>query len=540
VAKEEEELMKALVVAVASATAVLMLTPHAGFGDDVEDLGELLVKKGVITQQEWERLREEQQQKKAQGAAAAQSSTAPVQGLQQETNDLRQQVQALRESGGQVKVGGVNVTLGGFIEMATIYRTRNEVADVGSDYNQGIPFKNSALYHENETRFSARQSRFSLLAAGDVTRATHLAAYYELDFLGNSTSSNSRESNSYAPRTRQVYGTLDEDDWCFHLLFGQAWSLLTTNTQGIIPRQEQIPLTIDAQYVEGFNWTRNPQIRLVEDFGHGVWLGVSAQSPQAVTSPIIAPSNVNATNPGNAAGLLNNATTYSTDELPDFVGKIALDPGWGHYEAKGLAREFTVRSGGSNEHALGYGVGGAAAAPIVPGMLEVQLSGLYGPGIGRYGSGQLPDFAYDADNTPHAITEGQALGGLIAYPWAGNSLYVYYGYEHADRTGANSVSGYGAPILDNSGCFVEGGSCTVAAAVPATTTTPAKPPTGAETQELKQITGGFWQDIYKGHYGRFTLGMQGGEIWRDAFRGVGGAPSTNIGIFMTSLRYYPF
>jgi hypothetical protein len=100
--------------------------------------------------------------------------------------------------------------------------------------------------------------------------------------------------------------------------------------------------------------------------------------------------------------------------------------------------------------------------------------------------------------------------------------------------------GLRAPILDNSGCFVEGGSCTVAAAVPATATTPAKPPTGAETEELKQITGGFWQDIYKGSYGRFVLGMQGGEIWRDAFRGVGGAPTTNIGIFMTSLRYYPF
>jgi hypothetical protein len=39
------------------------------------------------------------------------------------------------------------------------------------------------------------------------------------------------------------------------------------------------------------------------------------------------------------------------------------------------------------------------------------------------------------DNTPDAITEGQALGGLIAYPWAGDTLYVW--------TGANSVSGYG-------------------------------------------------------------------------------------------------
>jgi hypothetical protein len=532
--------MRPLLVAVALATASLLLRAHAAFGGEVEDLTDLLVRKGVITREELERLRKEEKQGEAQGAPAAEPSAGPIHALQQQTDDLKQQVQAPSKNGGQVKFGGVDLTVGGFVEMATIYRTRNENADVGSDYNQGIPFDNSPLAHENETRFSARQSRLSLLATGEVSATTHLAAYYETDFLGNSTSSNSRESNSYTPRSRQIYGTIDKDDWGFHLLVGQAWSLLTTNTKGILPRQEQVPLTIDAQYVEGFNWTRNPQIRLVEDFGHGIWLGASVESPQAVTSPVIVPSNVNATNSGNSAGLLNSSTTYSTDDLPDFVGKIALDPGFGHYEVKGLVRRFTVRSGGSNEHALGYGVGGAAAAPIVPGLVELELSGLYGPGIGRYGSGQLPDFAYDEDNTPDAITEGQALGGLIAYPWTGNTLYVYFGYEHADRTGANSVSGYGAPLLDNSGCFVEGGSCTVAAAIPATPTTPAKPPTGAETKELRQITGGFWQDIYKGSYGRFVFGMQGGEIWRDAFSGVGGAPKTNIGIFMTSFRYYPF
>jgi hypothetical protein len=50
---------------------------------------------------------------------------------------------------------------------------------------------------------------------------------------------------------------------------------------------------------------------------------------------------------------------------------------------------------------------------------------------------------------------------------------------------------------------------------------------------------GTWQDVYKGDYGRFTVGLQGEELWRAAFAGVGGKPSTNIGIFMTSLRYYP-
>ncbi len=496
----------------------------------------------MISRDDLERLRKEQKEHQAQGSPSTEATTAAAQQQQPPPSGLNEQV--LVAKGGHVKFGGVDLTVGGFIEAAGIYRTRNEVADVGSDYNQGIPFKNSALYHEDEVRVSARQSRLSLLATGDVSPLTHLAAYYEMDFLSSGTNSNSRESNSYTPRIRQAYATLDRNDcWGFHLLVGQSWSLLTTNTQGIEPRKEQIPLTIDAQYVEGFNWTRNPQFRIVKDLMKGLWLGVSVESPEAVTSPVIPPSGTNATNPGNSAGLLNNATSYSVNELPDFVSKVAFEPGWGHYELKGLVRQFTARSNGSNHHDWGYGIGGAGAVPIVPNLLEVQASGLYGPGIGRYGSGQLPDFAYDDNNNPEAITEADVLAGLVAHPWTGNDTYVYFGYEHADRTGANSVSGYGAPILDNTGCFFEGGACTVTAPVPASTTAPitaAKPPIGAETEQLMQITGGFWQDIYKGSYGRFVFGFQGGEIWRDAFRGVGGAPKTNIGIFMTSFRYYPF
>ena len=37
----------------------------------------------------------------------------------------------------------------------------------------------------------------------------------------------------------------------------------------------QIPLTIDASYVVGFNYTRNWQLRAVKDFGPTVSLGVS-------------------------------------------------------------------------------------------------------------------------------------------------------------------------------------------------------------------------------------------------------------------------
>ena len=53
---------------------------------------------------------------------------------------------------------------------------------------------------------------------------------------------------------------------------------------GLIPRQENVPLTIDAQYVPGFDWLRNTEIRIVKDWDKKVWLGIEAASPQAVST----------------------------------------------------------------------------------------------------------------------------------------------------------------------------------------------------------------------------------------------------------------
>lgn len=484
-------------------------------------------------------------------------SSSEVQMLQQQVDQLRQQLQSLQDRAaatapaatpvdqlaaetpppaaplprGAVQLGGVRLQFGGFIEAASIWRERNEVADVGSDYNTGIPFNNSVLAREHEFRESARQSRISGLATGDVNDDTHLAAYIETDFLSAAATSNSRESNSYSLRLRHAYTTLDEDGWGFHLLAGQEWSLLTTNTVGIIPRQEQIPLTIDAQYAVGFNWTRNPQIRLVENWGH-LWAALSFESPQGVLPPSISTQGnnlVNANNNGDASGLENNSTQYTNDLIPDIVAKLAADPGWGHYELKGVARIFTDNVNDTNNAVWGYGGGGAATMPIVPKFVDLQLSGLAGYGIGRYGSGQLPDVAFTRNNSLVAIPEVQGLVGIITHPWWGNDLYLYGGWEHADRAGTPStaafnggIAGYGSGALNNTGCNVLNGTCQ------------------AETRDLKQVILGTWQDVYRGNFGRFVVGLQGTYEQRDAFSGVGGAPSTNEAIVMTSIRYYPF
>ena len=136
----------------------------------------------------------------------------------------------------------------------------------------------------NEFHGSARQSRISLLAEGQVDPRQKLSGYFEMDFLGAGNTSNYNQSNSWVPRVRQAHATYDNTDWGVHVLAGQAWSLLTQNQVGIMPRNENISLTIDASYVDGFNYTRNWQVRFVKDFGPMASFGISVENPATLVS----------------------------------------------------------------------------------------------------------------------------------------------------------------------------------------------------------------------------------------------------------------
>jgi hypothetical protein len=145
---------------------------------------------------------------------------------------------------------GINVSFANtYIEAASIFRTRNETADISSNFNTGIPMPNNPNYFLSEFRESAHQSRLAMLAQDSVNEDTKLAGYFESDFQSAATTSNSVESNSYNPRLRLAYATIDKTDWGTYLLGGQAWSLLTMFKEDMTPRQENIPLTIDGQYL---------------------------------------------------------------------------------------------------------------------------------------------------------------------------------------------------------------------------------------------------------------------------------------------------
>lgn len=442
-----------------------------------------------------------------------------------------------------VAAGPVTLTFGGFTALETLYRSKNQSSDIGSNYNTSIPFDYQTNAHIDEFRESARQSRFSLLAQGPQSDAWQAEGYLETDFLSSGISSNSAESNSYTLRIRHFYGVLRNTESNWYLLAGQDWSYATLSTTGTMqPRTEQIPFTIDAQYVVGFNWTRNAQLRIVKLIGDAASVGISFESPQAAFSPgPSATSSPACTSSGAVVGgaggsLLNSTTCYSLDFAPDVIAKFAVDPGFGHFELYGMGRGFRDRYeptagsvAGTNNTTWGGGVGAGLIIPVASSPFYFQASGLVGDGIGRYGSGQLPDATIRPDGTVATIPAAQVLVGIVAKATPMLQLYVYGGDEQARRTAFVSSSGklfgYGNLGYNNSGCDLLTGSSGTCV---------------GNTQSLHQLVLGDWWKVYQGTIGNFQIGLQYSYTDRKAFTGVGGAPSTSVNMGFISFRYYPY
>ena len=429
---------------------------------------------------------------------------------------------------GYAEFKGIRLTPGGFLELAGVYRQHFQGADIATPF--AIPFGNTHNAYVNEGRFSARQSRVSLLAQGNANKNTVLSMYGELDFLGAAQTANANESNSFNPRVRHLYASADwqGEGLGVQFLAGQTFSLATMNDKGITPRNEKMPPQIDAQYIPGFVWVRQPQVRLtVNSPDKHWWAAVSAESP-ATTNVGTVPGSISINLAAPGGSLYNAANSISYNNTPDFAGKLAYEGAIAghalHLEGFALSRTFTDRVNGvGNNNKAGYGFGGGVIYQVVPQKLDVQFSGMSGKGLGRYGTSQLSDVTFGADGSIHAIHEFMMLGGVTLHATKKTDLYVFAGKEQQD--GLDLGSGYGnAPAnANNAGCFTEGGTC------------------NGNTRRVQQITGGAWQKIYSGAFGRAMVGLQYSYTERQLFADANGnAPSAHQNIGLVSFRYYPF
>jgi hypothetical protein len=455
------------------------------------------------------------------------------------TGSLRQTALA-QDTTSALHYKGITLSPIGFTAAEAVWRQRNLSADIGSSYN-AIPFDNTSPAATSEFRATGRQSRIGFLADA-MANANKLTGYWEADFLGVGTTSNSNESNSYVLRIRQYWASVTTADK-LSFAAGQMWSLLTTNKTGALPRSEAVPLTIDAQYAVGYNWARQPGFRLVKT-GGAASFGLAVEGAQTTFAARNAPLNILVGQVGGSQ--LNGTTNYSADIAPDVVAKLAFDPaGWGHWELKAIGRDLRDRfvdptsvAGGTRMlTSTAGGVGFGVIFPVMSGKrdyVDLGLSGLYGRGIGRYGTSQLPDATVNADGSLRPIKAAHTLASIEAHPTTSLDVYGYGGVEYEDRAAfvnaAGKGVGYGSALNGNAGCTQE--------AIP---TGPFAPATGApcnaDTRDIWQANLGFWYRFYRGAAGTVQWGLQYSHTRRDTWVGLDSQPSGTDNMIFSSFRY---
>jgi hypothetical protein len=417
-----------------------------------------------------------------------------------------------------------------------------------------------------------------MLAQGQLT-SVKLSGYYEADFLSAGVTSNNNESNSYTLRQRQAWAQAAfNNGWS--VTGGQMWSLVTETKHGLDNRTEAVPMTIDPQYNVGFSWARQYGLRLTKNIGNKVWFGVSIENAQATLSTHNNGDNFLVGSAGASGGLYNagasasasgtaaNLANYSFNPSPDVVAKLAFEPGFGHYEIFGVYSRFrdrvfpcgevtsTETCGGLaagvasaltafNSSKNGGGVGANARWSFVNKHLDFGLHFLGGSGVGRYGTGSLPDASVHANGTLDLIKSYQGLGTL---EWHGPKVDIYLnaGAEYAGRASdydplnAKLYVGYGSPFFSNSGCYTETPPSVGSGFFPGSLSS-----CTADTRVLYEGTIGIWFKPYDGsrekvNRGRIQWGPQFSYVDRQAWSGAGtpNSPHGLDGMIYTSFRYY--
>ena len=432
---------------------------------------------------------------------------------------------------------------GSFLAGETVWRQGAIGGDINTQFT-GVPLNYADAHNVSEFYGSGRQSRLAIKAVGKTEHAT-FTGYYELDWLSAGVTANNIESNSYTMRQRQLWADAKlTNGWDFS--GGQGWSLATETTAGLTRGTEILPATIDAQYTAGFIWARQYSFRVSKDFGKKFFAGVSVENAEALfPSGSGLTTNLLIGSPGNGGGLYNLNANYSFNKTPDFIAKIAAEPGWGHWELFGIGRSFRDRiypatDAAYNSTAWGGGVGGSFRGPLVNKKLSIGLKGLYGEGVGRYGSSTIADITLRPDATIRPLHGFSALSTVEVNPNPRLSIYANYGGDYVGRdyttVGASEI-GYGTYTTDMSGCRVEakaGGS-----------TSPSNPAKcGGNNKDVQEFTAGYWYNLYNGAKGRLRYGLQYAWFERDLWSGQGGATNPDGGakgtdnMVFTSLRYY--
>jgi TolA-binding protein len=512
------------------------------------------------------------QQAQAQVQAAQQSATQSneaytnlhqaVQGVQAQAEQAQQTATLAEQDQKELKkkvthpddiyYKGITISpKGSFLAAETVWRSGATGGDINTAFT-GVPLQYSPAAQLSEFQATGRQSRIAIKATGKLADWT-MTGYYEMDWLGTGITSNNNQSNSYVVRQRQLWADAKlNNGWDFS--GGQGWSLVTETTQGLTRGTEVLPSTIDPQYEAGFVWARQYSFRVAKQFGDKMWLGASAESAE-ILNPAGSnlPTNLLIGSGGTSGGLYNSTANYSFNVAPDMIAKAAFEPAPGqHYEVFGIARFFRDRiypTTGSpyNDTVTGGGFGASGRAAVLNKKLTIGLKGLYGEGVGRYGSSTIADITLRPDATISPLHGFSALSTVEFNPNKRLNIYANYSGDYIGRdytiSGGKQV-GYGVYTADMSGCQIEPASTAAFPTADPSTPGNATNKCSNNNKDVQELTIGYWFYIHNGAKGGLRQGIQYSNIRRDLWSGQGGTLNPDGGahgndnMVFTSFRYY--
>jgi len=458
-------------------------------------------------------------------------------------------------------LGNALFRVGGFIDATAFFRTTNLGSGIGTSFG-GLPYSNSVAGRLTETRFSAQNSRITLMFQTPVGSA-NVKAYVESDFLGFQPSNAFQTSNSDSLRLRLYWAQVTTGK--FEFLAGQTWSFLVPNRQALSPMPGDLfyTLNMDTNYQVGLPWTRALEFRFIYHASKEWAMGVALENPQqyignAVTLPLspagpaVAGSvatSVYTNQVDNGANALpaTSGGTGTPNLFPDVIAKIAYDPVVNgkhmHVEAAGVMSQFKLFTPATSVTPAftqtATGGGGSLNFNLeLFKNFHLILNDTFGDGTGRYIFGLGPSLIVKPDGSPGLVHAYSGLGGI---EWQPNSKFMLYGYYG----GAYFNRNYGIQ------CFVQ--PVVPPAVLPACNSTPSSKPfyvgfgfpagfagsSNAANKSVQEPTIGYIQTLWRNpHWGALQIITQYSYVTRAPwFVAVNQPKNAHLSMVYVDVRY---
>lgn len=254
--------------------------------------------------------------------------------------------------------------------------------------------------------FNPRETRF--LFGFDTKRGDlDIGGRIEFDFQVTQ-DGNERVSNSYTPRMRQAYVTIN--NW----LFGQAWSTF----------QDVAALPDNLDFIgpsESTTFERQPMIR----YTRGAFQ-FAIEQPELTIADVF-----------NGGARI----TPGEDFAPDVVARYNHKRGWGHVTATSIVRALHVeenpgaagRSATNDDTVIGYGVAVSGKVKVAD-RDDVRFMATAGDGVGRYiGLNLNNDAVIDANGDLDTISTLSAFASYRHFWTETARSNLTYGWFSADK-----------------------------------------------------------------------------------------------------------